>query len=157
VVFGRERQGPHRVVGLAAEEALLREDRPDVGGGAGAAGDELVERATALVGFAEHVHRVVELVETRNDFGRAMRTDHPLHQDAIDTRGVVPPDCVTVTFLEVARKVGDQRCRPCDATFEERETQRREPREDAAEKQRTAQRLARRAERSEVIRHVVRR
>lgn len=157
VVFGRERERPQWIVGFATEIATVGEYRADVGGGAHAAARELVETSAVFVGFAQHVQCVVELVCAFVDLRCRVPFEQCAELRAIEARRVVGTDCVTVTFLEVADEVGAQRCRPRNTPFEKRETHFGKAVEHAAEEQRTAQRFPRRAERTDVIRHVVRR
>ena len=75
VVFGRERERPGGIVGLAPEEALPGERGADVGGGAEPARRELVELRGVFVGLAEHVERGVEVAGARLHLGVAVLLD----------------------------------------------------------------------------------
>ncbi len=108
VVVGGERQRPHRVVGLAAEEALTGERVADVGGGAGTAQRELVEGCWVFIGLAEHVQRVAELVGAIANFVDAVAREERLELGPVGPGRVVAMDYVTVTFVEVADEIGAQ-------------------------------------------------
>src|SRR6516165_10509208 len=136
VILGGERECPGEIVGFAAEEALPLEDAADRGGRGDTAACELVEMHAVLVRLAQHVQRAVELVGSRPHLGVAVRLDVLEQRGPVQLGGVVLPNCVTVTFFEVAYKIRAERRRPRYAALPEREAQRREAGYDAAEEQR---------------------
>ena len=157
MILRRERERPGGVVGFASEETLLREGGANVGGGAEPARRELVELRAVLVRFAQHVQCRLEIVDPDAHLVVAELFDQRRELLTIELGRVVQTECVAVSFLEMADEVTAERRGPCDPAFEEREPQFREAGHYATEQQRATQRLARGAERSDVVRDIARR
>src|SRR4051794_7117307 len=131
-----ERQRGHGIVGLAAEVVAAGEAVADLVGVGDAATRELVQRGGILVGEAEHAETGVELVEPFAVARRPVLLEQRLDLGAVQVRRVVVLDRVAVALLPVPDEVRQERGRPRDTTFLEREAQLREALRHAAHEQR---------------------
>ena len=154
-----EGQRVHRVVGLAAEEELPREELAHVLGGVdrpSAANSSSSRRRLVRIDVQQRRPERVVRVAPRSRAARRYSSKSSRSSGAVDAARVVAARRVrALRFSKWPIEVGVEVDRPADAALEEREAKLGEAARDAAENERAADRLAGRREVADVVVHVV--
>ena len=119
--------GVHGIVGLAAEEKLVRKYVSDVFCPRDLASPELIELVRRLAGLRKEVEIVEESIASVADCLACVAVEQLLEFPGVQCCRVIQTDGLAVPLLPVTDEVRVEVSRPADPALEERKAQAREP------------------------------
>src|SRR5262249_38061584 len=150
---GVECRSRNRVVSLAPKVEMRHEQVADVLLALDTAALEFVD-CLAILADPEEVDSIARVAVFGHSSFEAL--EQAAEHFAVQVGGIVVLDRGAVALFPMADQIAVQASSPTDAALQEREFQLRKAPRDAAQEQRLAYRLARRAEMADMIVHVIR-